>query len=73
MSKALEAVVVSQTSRTPNQDAVQLALFKSDGTPFVPFTTKAAHQADSVAATVGALVTDFNALLAKLQAAGLMA
>ena len=38
-----------------------------DGLP-----TPAAHQADSVAATVGALVTDFNALLAKLQAAGLM-
>jgi hypothetical protein len=33
----------------------------------------AAHQANSVAADVATLVTDFNALLAKLQAAGLMA
>lgn len=35
--------------------------------------TPMAHQANSVAATVGALVTDFNALLAKLQASGFMA
>lgn len=32
----------------------------------------AAVQADSVAADAAALVTDFNALLAKLKAAGLM-
>lgn len=33
----------------------------------------ASYQADSVATTVEGLVTDFNALLAKLKAAGLMA
>lgn len=33
----------------------------------------AAYQADSTATTVEGLVTDFNALLAKLKAAGLMA
>lgn len=33
----------------------------------------AENQADSVATTVEGLVTDFNALLAKLKAAGLMA
>lgn len=33
----------------------------------------AANQADSTAADVAGLVTDFNALLAKLQSAGLMA
>ena len=33
----------------------------------------AAHQADSAATTIADLKTDFNALLAKLQAAGLMA
>lgn len=33
----------------------------------------AANQADSEATTVAGLVTDFNALLAKLKAAGLMA
>ena len=32
----------------------------------------AAHQANSVAADVATIVSDFNALLAKLQAAGLM-
>ena len=35
--------------------------------------TPAVAQADSVAADVATLVTDFNALLAKLRAAGLMA
>lgn len=39
-----------------------------DGTPLSP----AAHQADSTAVDVAGLVTDFNALLAKLKAAGLM-
>lgn len=34
---------------------------------------QAAHQADSTAAEVAALAADFNALLAKLKAAGLMA
>lgn len=34
---------------------------------------QAAAQADSVAATVAAVVVDFNALLAKLRAAGLIA
>ena len=34
--------------------------------------TRAANQADSTAATIADLNTDFNALLAKLQAAGLM-
>ena len=33
----------------------------------------AAHQADSTATTIADLKTDFNALLAKLLAAGLMA
>lgn len=33
----------------------------------------AENQADSVVTTVAGLVTDFNALLAKLKAAGLMA
>ena len=32
----------------------------------------AANQADSVATTIAGLVTDFNALLAKLKTAGLM-
>lgn len=35
--------------------------------------TPAAFQADSTASTIAGLVVDFNALLAKLKAAGLMA
>lgn len=41
--------------------------------PIVPEIPVAANQADSTATDVTALVTDFNALLAKLKAAGLMA
>ena len=39
-----------------------------DGKPL----TRAVNQADSMAATIADLKTDFNALLAKLQTAGLM-
>ena len=39
-----------------------------DGVPLA----RAANQADSTATTIADLKTDFNALLAKLQAAGLM-
>jgi hypothetical protein len=38
----------------------------------VPATTVMPNQADSVAADVAALVVDFNLLLDKLKAAGLM-
>lgn len=43
------------------------------GLPGGGSTPQAAAQADSTAADVAGLVTDFNALLAKLRAAGLMA
>ena len=46
-------------------------LYKADGTPY-PVPTKQAAQADSVAASTAALVTDFNALLAKLRLAGIL-
>ncbi len=39
---------------------------------YVPAYPKAANQAESTATEVAELVTDFNALLAKLKAAGLM-
>lgn len=39
----------------------------------LPGSTPAENQAESTAATVAALKEDFNALLAKLKAAGLMA
>lgn len=41
--------------------------------PSVPTVPQAANQADSVAEDVTTLVSDFNGLLAKLKAAGLMA
>lgn len=67
----------------PGQNDDGLAI-QTDGTggPYLVFSnggawkkvgTQCASQANSVAGTVGALVTDFNALLAKLKASGLMA
>lgn len=41
--------------------------------PVIPEIPTAANQADSIATDATGLVTDFNALLAKLKAAGLMA
>jgi len=41
--------------------------------PTVPYVPVAALQADSTATEVAGLVADFNALLAKLKTAGLMA
>jgi hypothetical protein len=41
--------------------------------PVIPDIPVAEHQADSIATDAAGLVTDFNALLAKLVAAGLMA
>lgn len=66
-----QLVVVSSANIKGGQETGQVALFKADGTPY-PIPTKQAAQADSVAATVGALVTDFNALLAKLRLAGIL-
>lgn len=45
----------------------------SDGSTWRIVPTQAAAQADSVAASLGALVTDFNSLLAKLRASGALA
>ncbi|KGP76469.1 hypothetical protein JT05_04490 [Desulfosporosinus sp. Tol-M] len=57
-------------------DTVSVAIGE-DGTLYVPTypeaITPAANQADSIAEDTATLVTDFNALLAKLKAAGLMA
>lgn len=72
----LQAVVTPQPKMLPSSSSVQIALFNADGTPFdiVDNTlAPAAAVPNSVAATVGALVTDFNALLASLRAAGHLA
>ena len=44
----------------------------ADGVLSADGITPAANQADSTATTIAGLVTDFNALLAKLKTAGLM-
>lgn len=56
-----------------NHTTLGWLLYWSDGTSWRPLPKQAAAQADSVAGSVGALVTDFNALLAKLRAAGVLA
>lgn len=53
-------------------DTVEVKL-GTDEKLYVPAYPAAAVQADSTAADAAGLVTDFNALLAKLRAAGLMA
>lgn len=49
------------------------ALTVEEGATVSGLITQAANQTDSTATTVADLKDDFNALLAKLQAAGLMA
>lgn len=48
-------------------------IYISDGTNWNPIGTQCANQADSTATIVADIVSDFNDLLAKLQASGLMA
>lgn len=61
------------------KDATELPAGVGDGTLVAATTStagivkQAAAQADSTATTVAGLVTDFNALLAKLRTAGLLA
>lgn len=66
-----QAIVATQTSFDRNQKVTQLALFKADGSPKT-LADPAAAQVNSVATTVGGIVTDFNALLAKLRTAGIL-
>lgn len=68
----VRAIVAPSTTVVPtNQGAMQLVLVNTDGSA-AGTVKKQAAQADSVASTVGALVTDFNALLAKLRLAGVI-
>lgn len=75
----LQAVVIAQEAVTRHSTPVQLALFNEDGTAWSPLASDAladaepaAFQADTVAVDLAALKVDFNALLDKLQTAGLM-
>jgi outer membrane murein-binding lipoprotein Lpp len=67
----MQATLVSSSAVANTSGTVQLALFKADGTPKV-IANPAAAQVDTVAADLAALKVDFNALLAKLRAAGVM-
>lgn len=67
----VQAVVVSSASLSNSSQPIQLALFKTDGTPKV-IANQAAAQVDTVAADLAAMKVDFNALLAKLRTAGVL-
>jgi hypothetical protein len=60
--------VVVDNNTTP----LQLVLFNTDGTAASTIKKQAA-QVDSVAASTAAMVVDFNLLLVKLRAAGVIA
>lgn len=75
----LKAVLVEGGAVTSGSAPLQLALYKEDGTPLKlseqldALSVQAEPQADSEATTIKELVTDFNAHLANLRAAGLIA
>jgi hypothetical protein len=56
-----------------NDPVAGYTLYFSDGVSWIPFGYQGVSVADSVAATVGDVVTDFNSLLASLRAAGIIA
>lgn len=67
------AAYVSAAATPPaGSEPVTLTVFDSNGNPLT-IPKQVAHQADTVAADLAALKVDFNALLAKLQTAGVMA
>ena len=66
------ATVPVATTTTAGVVIVGSGLTITDGVLSVSGITPAENQSDSTAETVAALVTDFNALLTKLKAAGLM-
>lgn len=67
----IKATVVSGAKTNPNQQNVQLALMNADGTDAGTVKPQTAP-VNSTASTVGAMVTDFNALLAVLKTAGVL-
>jgi hypothetical protein len=67
----VRAVVVPNGTTSGQAGVTRLHLVNADGTE-AGTVKKQAAQADSVASTVGGLVTDFNALLAKLRSAGVI-
>lgn len=76
-NRITQAVVRTDVSELDQSQApLQLVLFNEDGTQFEwpdgSSFTPAEAQEDSIAVDVEDLVDDFNALLAKLRAAGIM-
>lgn len=69
--KPVVATVVPGGKLDTAQASLQLVLVNPDGT-VASTVKKQAAQADSVASTVAGLVTDFNALLAKLRLANVI-
>lgn len=77
---AQEVIGFALTASAALDDLLLVNILKSKTSSVAAATTgvvggvkQAAHQANSVAADVATVVTDFNALLAKLQTAGIMA
>lgn len=68
----VQGIAVAGGTAKKNQYTQSVVLLKSDGTP-ADLLTKAAAQADTTAADLAALKVDFNALLAKLRTAGVIA
>lgn len=65
-------VPVPASSAALNGSVLQLGLMNPDGSA-ASVITKQPAQADTTAADLAALKVDFNALLAKLRAAGILA
>lgn len=70
--RRFNAFVTQADEPDGGNEPVQLSVFDEDGAPLV-IPTQAAAQADTVAADLAALKVDFNALLAKLRTAGVIA
>ena len=71
-----DAFLVTRAARSETGTPLQLALFGQDGEPVTILSTESNQmpvQAATVAVDLAALKVDFNALLTKLKAAGLMA
>lgn len=68
----MQAVLKSSSKHNNKLSTMQLFLFDEDLEPLA-VAGVAASQEDSEAESVSELVTDFNALLAKLRASGAMA
>jgi hypothetical protein len=81
-------IVSTEQTINPLREVTQLAFFNPDGTPFdfgggtapgaattttAGIVKQAVAQTDSVATDAAGAVTDFNALLAKLRTAGILA